>query len=267
MIHVAIHPTSAAAPAAAGEFTAYERFKAAVWANVLFYLICGVLGFAGLVFILIYYGPTQVCVWGGRSRGARPSPAYLPPPPAAHADNAAAAADDISRQHVRARHHGAAARLRHRRVSALAAAPRLPGYGAGEAPRSLSCAPPPLMRPPAPQRRAFFAAPEAENDLFDARTELRTAAAKLKSLRAKVDALAAEPEFRVMPGAAQLLKLHRALDVVSAVAEQPGDESDYGRHSGGGGGSRSAPSSDDDIPLPRGWCGRKASAWAGGWRM
>ena len=42
-----------------GEFTARERFNAAVWANVLFYLICGVLGFVALVFVVVYYGPTQ----------------------------------------------------------------------------------------------------------------------------------------------------------------------------------------------------------------
>ena len=43
-----------------GDFTAREKFNSAVWANVLFYLICGVLGLAGLIFIVWYYGPTQV---------------------------------------------------------------------------------------------------------------------------------------------------------------------------------------------------------------
>ena len=121
----------------------------------------------------------------------------------------------------------------------------------------------PAYLPACLQRRAFFAAPEAENDLFDARTELKAAAAQLRSLRAKADALAQDAEYRVMPGAAQLLKVQRALDVVAAVAEQPGDDNDFGRHGASSSGGKHAPAGDDDIPLPRGWCGRKESERGG----
>jgi hypothetical protein len=50
-------------PQHSGEFTAYGRFKASIWANVIFYGIIGGLGAVALIFAVWYYGPVQLLMF------------------------------------------------------------------------------------------------------------------------------------------------------------------------------------------------------------